>query len=86
MLSNRTFSPQASVSSRNTTANTPNTAPAATAAAPRAMLVTFWVISALASSISSRTSVVIRSETSVTVVAMFSGCPLLTGKAPQDDG
>ena len=78
------LSPQAIVSSTKTTANTPNTAPAATAAAPRAMLVAFCVISALASSISSRTSTVIRSDTSVTAVARLSGCPLLPGKASED--
>ena len=54
-------------------ANTPNTAPAATAAAPRAMLVAFCVISAFASSISSRIRTVIRSDTSVIAVAMLSG-------------
>ena len=48
------------------------------------MLDTFWVISALASSTSSRTSVVTRSETSTTVVARFSGCPFLPGKALED--
>src|SRR5205085_4319594 len=66
-----------------TTANIPNTAPAATAAAPRAMLDAFCVISALASSSSSRTRAVMRSETSATAVAMFSGCPFLSGKAFQ---
>src|SRR5207248_5588625 len=64
--------PQASVRRAKMTANTPKTAPAATATAPLAMLVTFWVTSALASSISSRTSTVIRSETSVTARAKFS--------------
>jgi len=51
----------------------PPTTTAATAAVPRAMLETLVVISALASSISSRTSTVTRSETSVTVVAKLSG-------------
>ena len=50
------------------------------------MLVTFCVISALASSISSRTSTLIRSETSVTAVAMFSGFPFSAGKALEDQG
>ena len=67
---------QAIVSSRKISANTPNTAPAATAAVPRARLVTFSATSALASSTSSRTSTLIRSETSVTAVAMFSGLVL----------
>jgi len=64
-------------------AKTPNTAPAATAAAPRASLVAFVVTSALASSISSRTRRVTRSETSLRATAMFS---LLSGKALEDQG
>jgi hypothetical protein len=66
--------------------NTPKTAPAATAAAPRAMLDTLTIISALASSISSRTRRLIRSETWVTVVASVSGFPFSAGKALQDHG
>ena len=50
------------------------------------MLVTFSATSALASSTSSRTSVLIRSETSVTAVAMFSGLVLLVAKALEDQG
>src|ERR1700679_3389362 len=68
-------------------ANTPNTAPAATAAAPRAMPPAFWTISALASSISSRIRTETRSETSVTALASESGRMLsLSGKARQDLG
>ncbi len=63
---------QASVSRKKITAKTPNTAPAATAAAPRARLEAFWIISVLASSISSWTSRVRRSETSVSAAAKFS--------------
>jgi len=54
--------------------------PAATAAAPLAMLVTFSVTSAFASSISSRISTVTRSETSLTAVAMLSGFTVLSGQ------
>ena len=67
-------------------ANTPNTAPTATAAAPLAMSDAFSTISAFASSISSCRSNVIRSETSVTADAMFSGCPFSAGKASEDQG
>src|SRR5450755_3274109 len=78
---------QAMVSSTKTRANTPNTAPTATAAAPRAMLDTFSVTSALASSISSRTRTESFSETSVTAVARLSpGSGRSAGKALEDHG
>ena len=49
-------------------ANTPNTAPAATAIIPLSRLMALRPTSALASSISSRIRLLIRSETSVTVL------------------
>src|SRR5437868_12308480 len=76
--------PQAAVSNPNTTPNTPNTAPAAIAAAPRARLLALIRTSARASSSSSRTSTLIRSETSVTVVPSVSGFPFSAGNAFQD--
>ena len=74
------------MSRKKTTANTPNTAPAATAAAPRAKLVAFSTTSLLASSISSWTSFVRLSETSVIAAAMLSCCPLPAAKALKDRG
>jgi hypothetical protein len=48
------------------------------------MLITLIITSALASSISSRTSTLIRSETSVTVLPNESGFPFSGGKAFED--
>ena len=76
MLPSRELRPQASVSSRKIDREHPEHRAGRDAAAPRPSVVAFCVTSALASSISSRTSTVIRSETSVTAVAMFSGCLL----------
>src|SRR6476661_4793683 len=68
-------------------ANTPSTAPMATAAAPRARFVSFVDISALASSISSRTRRPSFSETSVTAAARLSlRSPGSAGKALEDQG
>jgi hypothetical protein len=50
------------------------------------MLETLTVTSALASSISSRIRTVIRSDTSVTAVAMFSEWLVSAGKALEDEG
>ncbi len=83
---NTSLSAQAIASRAKITAKIPNTAPAPTATAPFPMLVTFWLTSALASSISSRTSTPIRSETSVIAWATFSERPLLAGKALEDQG
>src|SRR6478672_10790118 len=67
-------------------ANTPAAAPIA---APLAILVTFSVISVLASSISSRTSSCARSATSCTAAEISCGVPVGVGsaaKAFQDHG